>query len=122
MALFSFCCVAHFDSNNISTKINLSSPTGGQGADMIVLLLFLVPLIGGLLSFFLKNDKSVRTCALLVSLIALAFAIAGNVFVKNENTLQFSTPWMGTLNSNFSLKLDGIAKILCLLTAVSYPI
>lgn len=89
---------------------------------MIVLLLFLVPLIGGLLSFFLKNDRSVRSWALLISFIALGLAIAGNGLVKTENALQFSTSWMGTLNSNFALKLDGMAKILCLLTAIAYPI
>ncbi|HEY0040118.1 MAG TPA: proton-conducting transporter membrane subunit, partial [Flavisolibacter sp.] len=89
---------------------------------MIVLLLFLVPLIGGLLSFFLKNDRTVRSWALLVSFIALGLAIAGNGLIKAENALQFSTSWMGTLNSTFALKLDGMAKILCLLTAIAYPI
>lgn len=89
---------------------------------MIVLFLFLVPLIGGLLSFFFKNDRTVRSWALAVSFIALGLAIAGNGLVKTENALQFSTSWLGTLNSNFALKLDGMAKILCLLTAISYPI
>jgi NADH-quinone oxidoreductase subunit M len=89
---------------------------------MIVLLLFLVPLIGGLLSFFLKNDRTVRSWALLVSFIALGLAIAGNGLIKVENALQFSASWMGTLNSTFALKLDGMAKILCLLTAIAYPI
>lgn len=89
---------------------------------MIVLLLFLVPLIGGLLSFFLKNDRTVRSWALLVSFVALGLAVAGNGLMKSESALQFSTTWLGTLNSNFALKLDGMAKILCLLTAVAYPI
>jgi NADH-quinone oxidoreductase subunit M len=89
---------------------------------MIVLFLFLVPLIGGLLSFFLKNDRTVRSWALLVSFIALGIVIAGNGLVKTESALQFSTSWLGTLNSNFALKLDGMAKILCLLTAIAYPI
>ncbi|HEX8315558.1 MAG TPA: NADH-quinone oxidoreductase subunit M, partial [Flavisolibacter sp.] len=74
---------------------------------MIVLLLFLVPLIGGLLSFFLKNERTVRSWALLVSFIALGLAIAGNGLVKADDALQFSTSWMGTLNSNFALRLDG---------------
>lgn len=90
--------------------------------NMIVLLLFLIPLIGGFVSFFVKEDKAVRSWALLVSFATLALAIAGNGFVKAENTLQFSASWMGTLNSNFALRLDGLAKILCLLTAVSYPV
>lgn len=89
---------------------------------MIVLSLFLVPLIGGLLSFFIKEDKGVRILALVVSLVTLVIAVLGTRFIKAEDALQFSTPWMGGLNSTFSLKLDGMAKILCLLTAVSYPV
>ena len=89
---------------------------------MVVLLLFLVPLLGGLLSFFLKNDKGVRSWALIVSFVTLALAIAGNGFIKTESALQFSEPWLGTLNSNFALKLDGMGKLLCLLTAIAYPI
>lgn len=89
---------------------------------MIVLSLFLAPLIGGLLSFFIREDKAVRTWALVVSIATLVIAVLGTRYIKAEEALQFSTPWLGTLNSNFSLKLDGMAKILCLLTAVAYPV
>ena len=89
---------------------------------MIVLLLFLVPLIGGLLSFFLKNDKTVRVWSLLVSLIALFLSIASNTFIKSADQLNFSAPWMGNLGSSFSLSLDGLSQILTLLTAIAYPI
>src|SRR5215207_7517360 len=89
---------------------------------MIVLFLFLVPLIGGLLSFFLKNDRAVRSWALLTSFITLGLAIAGNSLVKDARALEFSTSWLGTLNSNFALRLDGMGQILCLLTAIAYPI
>jgi NADH-quinone oxidoreductase subunit M len=89
---------------------------------MIVLFLFLVPLLGGLMSFFLKNDKGVRSLALIISFVTLALAIAGNGFIKTESALQFSEPWLGTLNSNFALRLDGMGKLLCLLTAIAYPI
>lgn len=89
---------------------------------MIVLLLFLVPLIGGLLSFFLKNDKTVRVWSLLISLIALFLSIASTTFIKSADQLNFSAPWMGNLGSSFSLSLDGLSGILTLLTAVAYPI
>src|SRR5215208_2206346 len=89
---------------------------------MIALLLFLVPLVGGLLSFFLKNDKTVRTWALLISVIGLFLAVATSAWVKSAEQLSFSTPWMGSLGSRFSLKLDGLSQILCLLTAVAYPV
>jgi NADH-quinone oxidoreductase subunit M len=89
---------------------------------MIALLLFLIPLIGGLLSFILKNDKTVRTWALLVSLVTLLVSISGNTIVTSADQLSFSAPWMGSLGSSFSLKLDGLSQLLCLLTAVAYPI
>src|SRR5215217_796668 len=89
---------------------------------MVVLLLFLTPLIGGLLSFFLKNDRTVRGWALLVSLATLFFSIAGNTFMDAENQLNYSTAWMGNLGSSFSIKLDGLSQTLCLLTAIAYPI
>ncbi|RYZ30926.1 MAG: NADH-quinone oxidoreductase subunit M, partial [Chitinophagaceae bacterium] len=89
---------------------------------MIVLLLFLVPLIGGLLSFFLKNDRTVRSWALLISFFTLGLAIAGNGLVKNADALSFSASWLGTLNSNFALQLDGLSQILCLLTGIAYPV
>ena len=89
---------------------------------MIVLLLFLVPLIGGILSFFIKNDKAVRTWALLVSFIGLVLSLYSVAFSPSASQLSYSTPWLGTLGSNFSLQLDGLSKLLCLLTAIVYPV
>lgn len=89
---------------------------------MIVLLLFLVPLIGGLLSFFIKNDKAIRGWSLLVSLGVLFLSIASNTFLKSADQLNFHAQWMGNLGSSFSLKLDGLSQILTLLTAISYPV
>jgi len=89
---------------------------------MIVLLLFLVPLLGGLIAFFLKEDKAVRGWSLLVSLVTLALAVAGSGLVSAPGQLAFTTEWMGSLGSSFSLRLDGMSQLLCLLTAVAYPI
>ena len=89
---------------------------------MIVLFLFLVPLLGGLVSFFLKNDKAVRTWALLVSLIALSLAIIPLTLSPVSGQLSYSAPWLGSLGSSFSIKLDGLSKLLCLLTAIVYPV
>lgn len=89
---------------------------------MIVLLLFLVPLIGGIISFMLPNDKSARVWALINSFITLAVMIAGLRYLNDHEQLSFSKDWMGSLGSSFSLSLDGLSKILCLLTAIAYPI
>jgi NADH-quinone oxidoreductase subunit M len=48
--------------------------------------------------------------------------LLGLSFLKEEKFLQHTSEWMGALGSSFSVKLDGMGQILCLLTAVSYPI
>jgi NADH-quinone oxidoreductase subunit M len=64
----------------------------------------------------------VRSWSLFTSFITLAFAIAGSIPATNGALLEYSTPWMGTFNTNFALKLDGMGQILCLLTGIAYPI
>jgi NADH-quinone oxidoreductase subunit M len=92
---------------------------------MNVLLLFLIPLLTGLLSFLVRKDNIVRILCLLSSLFTLVIAI---VSVRTFNahpdasSLQFATQWMGSLGSSFSIRLDGLSLILCLLTAVAYPL
>ncbi|RPD46604.1 complex I subunit 4 family protein [Paracnuella aquatica] len=89
---------------------------------MIVLLLFLVPLIGGLVSFALKDDRTAKGWALLVSFVTLALAIWGNSVAGTDAGRAFQGAWMGSLGSSFSLQLDGLSGILTLLAAVAYPI
>lgn len=89
---------------------------------MIVLLLFIIPLVGGLVSFFIKDGKAVRSWALLVSLAVLVLSVIANTTPAGAATLRFSTPWLGSLGSSFSLRLDGMSQILTLLTAVAYPL
>jgi NADH-quinone oxidoreductase subunit M len=89
---------------------------------MVPVLLILIPLLAGLLTFFFKDSKAVRGWALLSSLITLAVSIAGMAFLKEEKYLQFRGEWMQTIGSSFSLKLDGLGQLLCLLNAVAYPL
>jgi NADH-quinone oxidoreductase subunit M len=92
---------------------------------MIVLLLFLVPLLGGLLSFFIRKDNVVRIWSLVISLATLALALDAVKTLRahtGQGALSFTASWMGSLGSSFSLNLDGLSGILCLLTAVAYPI
>src|SRR5215207_6704209 len=89
---------------------------------MIVLFLFLVPLIGGLVAFFLKEDRAVRVWSLLIALVVLGLSLAANALPKPMDSLSFTANWMGSLGSSFSLGLDGMSKLLALLTAVCYPL
>src|SRR5688572_21247870 len=88
---------------------------------MLSLLLILIPLIAGLLTFFIKNEKQSRAWVLIASLLALGVSIAG-LLTTDTNLLEHTSVWMQDIGSSFSIKLDGLGKLLCLLTAVSYPI
>ena len=88
---------------------------------MMVLLLILIPLIGGLISFFLKDQKLVKVWALLVSVATLAVSIVA-LTTKATQNLSFSGQWMGNLGSSFAIRLDGMSQLLCLLTGVAYPL
>ncbi|HMG66302.1 MAG TPA: NADH-quinone oxidoreductase subunit M [Chitinophagaceae bacterium] len=89
---------------------------------MIPVLLILIPLISGLLTFFIKNEKAVRGWVLFSSVITLCVSILGLTVLKNDSYLQFRMNWMSTMNASFSLRLDGMGQILCLLTSVSFPL
>lgn len=87
---------------------------------MITILLILIPLFAGLLSFFLKEDRAVKALSLTSSIAVLAFSLLGLTIWKDSYYQQFSAPWMQTLGSSFSLKLDGMGQLLCLLNAIAY--
>ncbi|NCU04476.1 MAG: NADH-quinone oxidoreductase subunit M, partial [Chitinophagaceae bacterium] len=88
---------------------------------MIALLLILVPLVGGLVSFFLKGEGQAKTWSFLVSLISLA-AITYAISTNNEAARNFHAEWLPMLGASFALKMDGASTLLCLLAALSYPV
>lgn len=88
---------------------------------MIALLLILIPLIGGIGLFFLKGEKAVKAFSLFtagVNLGLMVFALT----LTDKSVLSYNAPWIGQLGSSFALKMDGMSKVLCLLTTLSYPI
>ncbi len=86
---------------------------------MITLLLILTPLVAGLIAFVLKQGNSAKTVALLASIITLAIALTA-VFTPGE--IGYDAAWLNNLGSRITLKADGMAKMLSLLTAVSFPL
>jgi NADH-quinone oxidoreductase subunit M len=89
---------------------------------MLVLLLILIPLVTGLVTFFIKNDNQVRAWTMISSLITLGVSLAGLTVYRDPASMAFRAEWMQGIGSSFSLQLDGVGQILCLLTAVSYPL
>lgn len=89
---------------------------------MIPVLLIVIPLVFGFVTFFFRNERAVRSWALFSSLLTLAVSILGLTLLKNVSYLQFHADWISSINSSFSIRLDGLGQILCLLTAVAYPL
>ncbi len=89
---------------------------------MIAVLLILVPLLTGLITFFIKDEKAARFWTLLSSLGTLVVSLLGLTVMKSAADLNFSMPWIQPLGTTFTVGLDGLGQVLCLLTAVSYPL
>ena len=83
----------------------------------MLLSFILIPFVTALLLLFIKNDKSANTVAIVSTLgtLVAALVIAGN------GAVDFNAPWIPVLNAQFLLHADGLAKILVLLTAISFP-
>jgi NADH-quinone oxidoreductase subunit M len=88
---------------------------------MIALLLILIPLLTGIVSFFIKEDKNVRTWAYISSVATVGIVLFGLLSCSDASCFDFKAEWMGSLGSSFHLKMDGISKLMCLLTALAYP-
>lgn len=89
---------------------------------MAALLLILIPLIAGLASFLVKDGKQARIWALTASVGTLLLSLYGFTLAPANPAMSFHASWMETLGSSFSVGLDGMGKLLCLLNAVAYPL
>ena len=63
-----------------------------------------------------------RAWVLFASIITLAISILGLCYFNDEKYLQYQCEWLPSLGASFSLKMDGVSQLLCLLNAVAYPI
>jgi len=89
---------------------------------MIPVLLIVVPLLSGLITFFLKNEGAAKTWSFITVLATLAITLTGLTSYGTAETLFSKTEWMPLLGSSFSVGIDGMGKILCLLTAIAFPV
>ncbi len=89
---------------------------------MISLLLILIPFLTGIVSFFLQDEKTAKSWALISSFFTLAIALIGVYTINQKNLLSFDAEWLPQLGSRFTIGLDGMGKMLCLLTAIALPV
>ncbi|MGZ5254446.1 MAG: complex I subunit 4 family protein [Flavitalea sp.] len=89
---------------------------------MIPVLLIVIPLLSGLLTFFIQSERSAKSWALISSLISLGVSILGLTVLNQYENLHADYTWMPLLGSSFSVALDGMGQLLCLLTAIAFPL
>ncbi|MBU3745011.1 MAG: NADH-quinone oxidoreductase subunit M, partial [Sediminibacterium sp.] len=88
---------------------------------MISVLLILIPLITALVAFALPASGAVKNWAILSALATLVVAVLAAV-TTSANLLQVNVAWLPVLGTQFSLQMDGMSKMLCLLTGISFPL
>lgn len=86
-------------------------------------LLIWLPLAGGLLSFFIKSEKGARATAIVFSLLTMGVMMSSLFYTAMEYNAysQVSYIWLPGVGSSFGLILDGLTRVLCLLTALVFP-
>jgi len=89
---------------------------------MISLLLILIPLAAGLLSMGLRSESVSRLVSVLASLISLILMTGLSLGYLDPENKQFIQDWLPQLGASFSLKMDGVSSILCLLTTIVIPL
>jgi len=87
-------------------------------------LLIFLPLAAGLLTFFIKNENTAKNLSLLAAIITLGVSLLSLAVVKRDdlNGLSFNYEWLKYMGASFSVQLDGVGRLLTLLTAVSFPL
>ncbi|MFM2359174.1 MAG: hypothetical protein RLY16_1167 [Bacteroidota bacterium] len=87
-------------------------------------LLVFIPLITGLLAFFIKDETRVKNWSFLAALVTMAVTILGVYYSKNEalSGRTFNYEWLRYIGASFSVSFDGMGRLLTLLTGISFPL
>ena len=87
-------------------------------------VLIFLPLIAGLITFLFKKNAAVKTWALLSSILTLCISLLSLYYSSNKalSGLAFNYEWLKYIGASFSVSLDGMGRILTLLTSISFPI
>ena len=87
-------------------------------------LLLWLPLLAGIICFFIKDIKIVKAIAFTGSLLVLGVALISLLYTSKGyltyNAVNYL--WLQNLGTSFYISLDGAGRILTLLTAVSFPL
>ncbi|GAO41482.1 complex I subunit 4 family protein [Flavihumibacter petaseus] len=82
----------------------------------------MIPLITGLGLFFVRSESASKNLAFFSTLVSFALMLAAVSVWDSPHYLVYDHSWLGALNSRFHFALDGMSKLLCLLTVISFPL
>ncbi len=87
-------------------------------------LLIWLPLIGGIISFFIKDERNVKIWSLFSSVLTLALMGITFLYIDQKYYLlnEVKYFWLVDIGSSFGFSLDGISRMLCLLNAIVFPL
>lgn len=88
---------------------------------MIAVLLILIPLLTGIVTILIGNDKYAKFFALAMSCAIMGLSLFG-LYATDASQIHYSAVWLPDFGSHFSLTMDGMSKMLCLLNSIALPI
>ena len=84
---------------------------------MFLLSFLIIPIVAAIVLLFVKHEQRAKDIAIVAGIASLTAAV--NIIINNVAAVDLT--WLQVLNSRFVLQADGLAKILILLTAISFP-
>jgi NADH-quinone oxidoreductase subunit M len=84
---------------------------------MVLLSILSIPFITAIFLLFVKHNEKANYIAIASSGITLALALN----IVFNGAANFDVNWIQSINARFVLTADGLAKILILLTGISFP-
>src|ERR1700712_1371621 len=87
-------------------------------------LMMWLPLVAGILCFFIKKETLTKTVAIFASLCTLAVSVM-SLFYTNPKFISYNNVnyyWLKYIGNSFNVGMDGTGRILTLLTAIAFPV
>lgn len=88
-------------------------------------LLIWLPVIAGIVSFFLKKPGQAKNWAILFSLIILAVSVTSLFYTDDSKYQAYNRVnyyWLKYLGNSFYIGFEGTGRLLTLLTAIAFPV
>jgi NADH-quinone oxidoreductase subunit M len=87
-------------------------------------LLIFFPLVTGLFAFLIEKEAAAKAWSLFSAIVTLIISVLSLVY-SNDNELSgltYNYEWMKYIGASFSVGLDGVGRVLTLLTAIAFPL